>query len=69
MTRVYEYCPHCEGESEYEMEDKDIIERKGIVVCQHCGVELLLCSVCTERNCKTCSSSSSSFELNQIDFY
>ena len=48
MENIYfeavEVCPHCEGENVYPM--WDVNEKGFVVVCEHCGKEILLCDEC-----------------------
>lgn len=48
---TYEACPHCDSINEY------IVTDNGIVKCKTCNKNILLCSVCDNERCDTCSCS------------
>lgn len=42
-----EYCPCCSGVTNFNL--KDAVCNCGTVKCEHCGSEILTCSVCSHR--------------------
>ena len=43
-----EFCAYCETENIYPMWDVDV--RGFVVICNHCGKEIMLCDECMHRD-------------------
>jgi hypothetical protein len=61
-----EYCPYCNYETGFDF--KKAIANNGKIICEHCGKEIMACSICSHRlngagcNSKNCFKYDSDFE-------
>ena len=68
-SKVTEFCPYCETESEYEFfehKEEDTIQVMANMIqsCRNCGKTITICSMCKEQtNCNAC------IYFNQANFY
>lgn len=49
---INEWCQHCEGESEVEIDLEVLVNAKGFHACSVCGEQILACSICTQEMCE-----------------
>ena len=54
-----EFCPFCDGYTQFNLED---VDRTGFIKCKHCGEKIHACSICAVdmdgENCGKCGWSS-----------
>lgn len=65
MGDLDEWCPFCNCETSFNLEKA--VANNGKIICEHCGEEIMACSICSSRDCnsKECFKYSSDIEKEE----